>query len=73
MLLALDSLCRGGSATTQSSLHQPGSSAASSQSTTAGWPSGVKPSMRPASISTGVHAMGDPPLMVRPPLTKSLA
>src|SRR5574340_1523732 len=49
-----------GSATTQSSLHQPGSWLTWSQVTSATLPSGRLPVILPAAISEGTQAMGAP-------------
>ena len=65
MLLALASARRTGSATIQSSLHQPGSAAASFQVIVSGRPSRVT-STWPAATSSAVHEIG-PPARTRDP------
>src|SRR6188508_2202402 len=69
-LLALVSRIWSGSATTQSSLHQPGSVASSFQSNVVGEPS-TSTVRRPALISASFHEIGPPFFCGSPSLTQS--
>src|SRR5688500_3782101 len=70
-LLALASGPRLGSATTQSSLHQPGFCAASDHLTVRAEPSAATTFISPDSISLGVHVTGLPARSVLPSLVTS--
>ena len=72
MLLAFASVPRIGSATTQSSLHQPGFAAASSQDSSQGEPPGRLPVIFPSRTSSSVHVIEDPALIVSSPRTTSV-